>query len=426
MTITRRRIAVIGSGISGLGAAWLLGRQHEVTLIEAEDRLGGHARTRMAGPRGDQPVDTGFIVFNRVTYPHLCALFDALEVPVEPAGMSFGASIGGGQIEYGLAGLGALLAQPRNMADPRFLWMLRDILRFNAMAAKAASDPAMTTGELIARLGLGARFRDHYLLPLTGAIWSAPLEGMLEFPAQALIRFLQNHGLMSLRGQHQWYTVTGGSRSYVARLEAALRAQGTSIRTGCPVASVRRGPGGAEVTMRGARETFDEVVFATHSDDTLALLSDPTPQERRVLGAIRYRPNDMVLHSDPSVMPRRRAVWSSWVYSQEGAQSSPRIGLTYWMNALQPWLTEPLFVTLNSQRPIRPELVWDRAVLRHPVFDSAALSAQREAAAMNGQGATWFCGAWMRYGFHEDGLASAHAVADGIAARRAAAPLAAE
>ncbi len=422
-----RRVAVIGAGISGLGAALALSSDHHVTLFESEKRLGGHARTRLAGPNGDQPVDTGFIVFNHATYPNLVSLFDRLGVETIESNMSFGASIGGGRIEYGLAGLGALFAQKRNIADPRFLRMVRDIFRFNAGALKASEEPGLTVGQLLAKLGTGVRFRDHYLLPLTGAIWSTPVEKMLDFPAHALVRFLLNHGLLHHAGQHQWYTVKGGSDAYVRKIGAELAGAGVEIRLGAPIESIRRNGIGPSVKTFGADwEDFDEIVLATHSDDSLRMLSDATPDEQRVLGAIRYQPNDVVLHSDTSIMPRSRAVWSSWIYSEDRAKNDPRIDLTYWMNSLQPWLTrDPFFVTLNTTRPIRDELIWDSTVLRHPVFDLAALAAQKEAVAMNGTNSTWFCGAWMRHGFHEDGLASGLAVADGIAARASVAMAAA-
>ena len=244
------------------------------------------------------------------------------------------------------------------------------------------------------------------------------MEKILDFPAHAMIAFFQNHALLSLSGQHQWWTVAGGSINYVTRLEQAMRQRGVEIRLGTPISGVRRTPRGAEVRAQGAEwERFDEVVFATHSDDTLALLADPTPQESRVLGAIRYQPNAMVLHSDASIMPKRRAVWSSWNYTEGPDKATDRIDLTYWMNSLQPWLTaDPLFVTLNATRPIREELIWDSATLRHPVYDGPALAAQQEAVAMNGDNRTWFCGAWMKNGFHEDGLSSALDVVAGITA----------
>lgn len=412
-----RRIAVVGAGISGLAAAHLLADRHRVVLIEAERRLGGHARTVIAGRRGDQPVDTGFIVFNRVNYPNLCRLFDELGVPVAKSDMSFGASIDGGRIEYGLRSFGTVIAQKRNLLRPQFLRMIRDILRFNARALAVADDPDMTIRELLELLGTGAWFRDYYITPLSGAIWSTPPAGILDFPAQAMIRFFANHALLGVRGQHQWYTVQGGSVQYVARLEAALRRRGVEIRLGTPVAAVRRIPGGVELRMRGGGwEVFDEVVLATHADDTLALLADPAPEEAAALAAVRYQPNEAVLHADASLMPKRRAVWSSWCYAEEAGARPDRIHLTYWMNSLQPIpADDPLFVTLNSCRPIREELVYDTVTFRHPVYDVAAWRAQEAIRRFNGARATWFCGAWMRNGFHEDGFASAVDVVEAMA-----------
>ncbi len=411
-----RTIAVIGAGISGMGAAYHLSPHHRVTLFEAEGRLGGHARTRMVGPNRDIPVDTGFIVFNYVNYPHLTALFSELGVPVTRSNMSFGASIGGGRIEYGLADLDALFAQRRNLANPRFLRMVRDILRFNAMALEASREEGLTIGGLIKKLGLGSYFRDCYLLPFSGAIWSTPTEKVLDFPAYAMMRFFKNHGLLGYSGQHQWFTVAGGSVEYVSRLEAALVARGVELRLSAPVAGVRRSITGVEVrTPAGDWEHFDEVVFATHSDITLRMLADTSPAEARSLSALRYQPNDVVLHSDASIMPKRRKVWSSWTYTEGPEKSTDRIDLSYWMNSLQPWLRgEDYFITLNSTRPIREDLIWDKVVMDHPVYDLAAETARKEMREMNGTNRTWFCGAWMRDGFHEDGLASAVDVAGAI------------
>ena len=403
-----RRIAVIGGGISGLGAAWGLRDDARVTLFEAAPRLGGHARTVIAGRRGDQPVDTGFIVWNEVNYPELVRLFAELDVPVARSDMGFGASLRGGRTEYALHGLGSLFAQASNAVNPGFLGMLRDILRFNAHAVRVAGDDrAMTIRDLLDRLGTGARFRDDYLLPMSGAIWSTPCAGILDFPAAALVRFFDNHNLLRTSGQHQWLTVRGGSVEYVRRLAARLVEAGVELRTGAPVRSVTRTGAGVEVRAAGGEaELFDEVVLATHADDTLALLSDADAEERAALSAVRYQPNRAVLHADPSVMPRRRRCWASWVYTDcEGP--GDRIGLTYWMNSLQPIpKDDPLFVTLNGVRPIREELIHDEVEFRHPVYDRAALAAQDRIAGMQGRRGTWFCGAWMRNGFHEDGLAS--------------------
>ncbi|QYK42258.1 MAG: FAD-dependent oxidoreductase [Paracoccaceae bacterium] len=413
-----RRIAIVGGGISGMAAAYLLARDHAVVLYEAEGRLGGHARTVMAGKRGDQPVDTGFIVFNHVNYPNLVAMFDDLCVPTVQSDMSFGASIAGGRLEYGLKDLNAVFAQRRNVANPRFLRMLRDIFRFNARALSLA-EPGMTIGGLLDRLGTGAWFRDHYILPLSGAIWSTPSQGILDFPAAAMLRFFQNHALLSASGQHQWWTVRGGSIEYVRRLQAWLVMHGVDLRLGAPVAGIRRAEGGAQLRAEGAEwEGFDEVILATHSDDALRLLSDAAPEETAALSAIRYQPNEAVLHADATLMPRRRAAWASWNYVEPAGPRPDRIDLTYWMNSLQPIPhDDPLFVTLNSNRTIRDALVHDTVTFRHPVYDLAAEQGRAAVRAMNGHRATWFCGAWMRDGFHEDGFASAVDVVSAMQAR---------
>jgi uncharacterized protein len=416
-----RRIAVIGGGISGMAAAHLLADRNSVVLFEAEPRLGGHARTVIAGKRKDQPVDTGFIVFNRVNYPHLVRLFDKLGVPVTESSMSFGASIRGGAVEYGLASMDTVFAQRRNAFNPRFLRMLSDILHFNRNAEAVANDPEMTIGELLRRLGTGSYFRDHYITPFSGAIWSTPTQGILDFPAQALVSFFRNHALMDVEGQHQWYTVKGGSIEYIRRLHAAMTAQGVDIRTGTPIAAVHREAGSVFVRAHGSDpELFDDVIFATHSDVTLKLLADGTPAETSALAAIRFQPNEAVLHSDPSLMPKSRKVWSSWSYVEPKSGPGERIDLTYWMNSLQPIPEDdPLFVTLNSTQPIRDDLVHDVTTFHHPVFDVAAFAAQGRLRMMNGTRNTWFCGAWMKNGFHEDGFASAVDVVQAMAERQA-------
>ncbi|MEL7260805.1 MAG: FAD-dependent oxidoreductase, partial [Pseudomonadota bacterium] len=268
----------------------------------------------------------------------------------------------------------------------------------------------------------------YYLLPLSGAIWSTPTQKIMDFPAHAMIQFFENHALLSHTGQHQWYTVQGGSVQYVSRLEAAMLGQGVDIRLHAPVQSVRRTATGVEVkAWGGAWEAFDEVVFATHSDDSLSMLEDATAAEQAALGAVKYQPNDVVLHCDDGIMPQRRQTWSSWVYTEDKGAQSDRIDLTYWINSLQPVpMDDPHFVTLNTKRTIRQEMIYDQTVLRHPVYDLAALAAQDTVREMNGANGTWFCGAWMRHGFHEDGYSSAVDVADAILARDAAVQVAAE
>ncbi|MFN3845487.1 MAG: NAD(P)/FAD-dependent oxidoreductase [Paracoccaceae bacterium] len=417
-----RRIAVIGGGISGMSAAHMLADSNAVVLYEAEPRLGGHARTVTAGKRGDQPVDTGFIVFNRVNYPHLVKLFEKLQVPIADSSMSFGASIDGGRIEYALASLDTLFAQRKNMFNPQFLGMITDILRFNKHANNVAK-PGMVIRDLLAALGTGDYFRDYYITPFSGAIWSTPTKGILDFPADAMIRFFDNHRLMSSTGQHQWFTVQGGSVQYVQRLQAALTQQGVDLRLGGKIAGVRRQDGMVHVrAARGDWEAFDDVIFATHSDDALLLLSDATVAESAALGAVRYQTNEAVLHRDESLMPRLRKTWSSWAYVEPKGGPGDRIDLTYWMNSLQPIPPDdPHFVTLNSNRTIREECIYDTVSFRHPVYDTAALAAQGTIRAMNGTQNTWFCGAWMKNGFHEDGIGSAVDVVNAMRNRTKAA-----
>jgi hypothetical protein len=304
--------------------------------------------------------------------------------------------------------------------------MIRDIVTFNRQAVGAAQ-PGMTIGGLIDVLRLGPWFRDHYLTPFSGAIWSTPVDRILDFPAKAMIDFFRNHALLDYEGQHQWYTVPGGSIQYVTRLEAAMRAQGVDIRLGAPVSGVRRVGAGVELRVAGAEwEAFDEVVFACHTDQALAALSDASPEERGDLGAIRYQPNEVVLHSDTRVMPRRQLCWSSWNYTEDAGERPERIGVTYWMNALQPIpKDDPLFVTLNQTGRIRDELIHDATVMHHPMYDLAALAARERIAARNGSRNTWFCGAWMKNGFHEDGLASAVDVVEALG-REGASEVAAE
>ena len=414
-----RRIAVIGGGISGMAAAHLLAPTNAVVLFEAGTRLGGHAHTVVAGKHGDQPVDMGFIVFNRVNYPRLSALFDKLDVPVVPSDMSFGCSIQGGALEYGLRNLDSLLAQRRNAISPTYLRMLYDILRFHKGADRVLT-PGMSLGDLLATMRMSNAFRDHYIAPFTGAIWSTPAANILTFPAAALVSFFKNHGLMGVFRHHQWLTVKGGSIQYVTRLEADLARHGVDIRVATPIAGVQRLPQGVMVRAVGGEwDIFDEVVFATHSDDTLRLLSDASPSERAALSAIRYQPNEAVLHADPTQMPKSRRAWASWNYAEPAGPRPDRIDLTYWMNSLQPIPhSDPLFVTLNPNRTIPDHLIHTTKTFRHPVYDQAALDAQAKLRALNGQSGTWFCGAWMRNGFHEDGFASAADVTDAMRARQ--------
>ncbi len=408
----RLRVAVVGGGIAGLGAAWLLSRRHDVVLYEADDRLGGHARTvDIPGPDGDIPVDTGFIVFNHVNYPHLAGLFRHLEVPTKKSDMSFAVSVDEGAIEFGSNTINAALAQRTNALRPAFWRMIRDIIVFNRTALVVAqSNPGMTIDGLIRRQRLGEWFAIYYLLPMSGAIWSTPRDEMRNFPALALARFFENHGLLSINGQHQWWTVDGGAREYVRRMAATMSSE---VRLNAPVRSVERDGLGVTVHAAGApSQRFDHVVFACHSDQTLKMLTDADPVERSILGRVRYKPNRAVLHTDASQMPKRRGCWSSWVY-QASSGTEDVASVTYWMNRLQGISDEtPLFVTLNPTRPIAEDKILDEHVCDHPQFDLHALAAQSELPSIQGRRGTWFCGAWTKNGFHEDGLASAVGVAE--------------
>lgn len=410
------KIAIIGSGISGLALASILHPEHNVTVYEKDNRLGGHSRTVDVAVGGKNiPVDTGFIVFNNKNYPLLTSLFKHLNVPTANSNMSFGVSVDNGWLEYGTNNLFSLFAQGSNCFRSQFWRMLYDIVRFNRSALSALDEnPNLTLGEFVHRLRMGSWFTEYYLLAMGGAIWSTSLQGMLDFPAATFIRFFENHGLLSINDQPQWQTVVGGSREYVKRLTAPFA---ESIRSNCGAARVRRLFEGVEVQDEsGGSETYDHVVFACHSDQALQILESPRPEEASVLSRFTYHPNLAVLHSDVSFMQKRRAAWSSWVYrSEKRSDKSDAVSLSYWMNNLQPLNTStPIVVTLNPGRAPDESKVYDRHVFEHPRFDRAAISAQKEIDLIQGCGGIWYCGAWQRYGFHEDGLLSAVHVAERI------------
>lgn len=399
------KIAVIGSGISGLGAAWSLHHNHDVTVFEAADRLGGHANTvDVNTPQGPIAVDTGFIVYNEVTYPHLTRLFAHLRVATEASDMSFAFSLDR-DFEYG-AGARGLLARPANLLRPRFRRMLSDINRFRREGTRLEPGPGESIGSLLARHRYSDGFRDDYLLPMIGAIWSARTRQAADYPADSILHFLSNHGLIEIVGRPRWRTVTGGSRSYVSKLAAPL---GRRIRLNSPVTLVVRSDDSVLVRTAQFDETFDHVVFATHSDQALHILgSEATPEERALLGAIRYEPNEAVLHSDTTLMPRRRGTWSSWNAMARSADRFDRVAsVTYWMNRLQNLNPRrPLFVSLNPLNEPDPERVHGRYGYAHPQFDTNAVAAQHGIAGIQGRRNTWYAGAYLGYGFHEDGLQS--------------------
>lgn len=414
------RIAVIGAGVAGLGAAWLLGRAHDVVVYEREARLGGHSHTVDApGIDGPVPVDTGFIVYNEANYPNLVALFERLGVATEWSDMSFAVSLDGGRFEYG-SGWRSFLGQRRNLLRPAFHGLALDIVRFNREAPallRRAEDLSLTLRDYLAERGFGQVFAERYLLPMAACIWSAPLGRMLDFPAQTFVRFFANHGLLTVADQPRWRTVSGGSRAYVARLAAEI---GARARTALPAVAVRRRDAKVEVRdARGQRDVFDRVVLATHGDEALALLDDADARERAVLGAFAYERNEVVLHADPALMPRRRRVWSSWNYVARSRDFDGGVSLTYWMNRLQN--LDPrrdLFVSVNPGATPAAALTFGRFAYDHPVFDRGAIEAQRELPAIQGARGVYFCGSWCGYGFHEDALASGLDVAEQLGVRR--------
>lgn len=413
--MNERRIAVVGGGISGLGAAWLLSRRYHVTLFEAERYVGGHTNTvDCATTGGPTPVDTGFIVYNRPNYPHLSALFDHLDVATHPSDMSFGFSVLDGDLEYAGDSLATLFAQRRNLMRPAFLRMVVDILRFNR-AARQGLDRGLpedrTLGAFLDDIGVGEPFRRYYLLPMSAAIWSCPQSEILAFPANRFLQFFRNHGLVQLTRRPSWRTVVGGAREYVRRILPSIDA----VRTDTPVTAIRRNGESVSLDGRaGPLGSFDQVVIASHADQAMAMLDGPTFWERRLLGAFRYQDNEAWLHEDPRFMPRRRATWSSWNHVTQGlADGRHPVAVTYWMNRLQPLTTtSDLFVTLNPARTPDPASVHRHIHYRHPVFDHAAVRAQRLMTMIQGRDRLWFCGSYLGYGFHEDGLRSGVEVAN--------------
>jgi predicted NAD/FAD-binding protein len=416
------RIAVIGSGIAGNSAAWALatGSQHEVVVYEREARAGGHSATVDIDYDGTPlSVDTGFIVYNELNYPNLTSLFAHLGVETQASDMGFSVSAEGGRREWAgrtEAMIDGLFARRRNIVSLAHYRMIREMFRFNRQATADHHGNrlgGLTIGEYLDKGGYSAGFRDDYLVPMGAAIWSMPPARLLGFPAASFISFCENHRLLHW-DRPTWRSVTGGSRAYVEKLVAPFR---KSMRLGTAVAAIRRDPAGVTVTdAAGQSDRFDQIVLAAHSDQALAMLSDASPIEASVLGDIAYRPNEVWLHRDPALMPRRKAAWSAWnVLMSEGR--TDELTLTYWMNALQGFDKRlPVFVTLNPQTPPRPELVFGRFEYSHPQYDRAALAAQAKLAGIQGRNRIWFAGAWTGHGFHEDGLKSGLTAAEALGA----------
>lgn len=418
VTKTGRKIAVIGSGISGLSAAWRLSGNHEVELFESADRLGGHAHTRTVDIEGQSvEVDTGFIVYNPRNYPNFTALLKKLDVETAESDMSFAASLGSGRFEYS-SNPGGLFAQRRNFLRPRMWRMLFDLVRLYRQSKNFdLTSDERTLDEFLREEGYSDTFRNDHILPMCAAIWSSPSEQMKHYPARTFFRFFINHGLLQLTDRPAWRTIRDGSQKYVSALHEDFAGQ-THLGTG--ILSIERTPGGVLVhTTSGESRLFDEVVLATHSDQAMGLLQNPSRREVDILGRIRYRPNTAILHTDTSLMPGKRAAWASWNYLEttHGPSARSEISLTYWMNALQPLKTDtPVLVTLNPQQDICPDNILTIDEYDHPVFDSAAVAAQQELPEIQGEGGVWYAGAWMGSGFHEDGLQAGLAVAEAIGA----------
>jgi predicted NAD/FAD-binding protein len=405
----RSKFAVVGSGVAGSAAAWALNQVADVTLFESEGRPGGHTAT-VTVDYDSRPiaVDTGFIVYNELNYPELTQLFSLLGVKTHESDMGFSLSLDGGRIEWSGSSCRTIFAQKRNFFSPSFLWMLREILRFNRQCLadrKAGELNHRSIGEYLSHRKFSTAFRENYLIPMAAAIWSTPRIRMLDYPAAAFVSFFDNHRLVH-RQRPAWRTVSGGSAMYLRRLLSPL---GPRLLLNSPVRSIQRDAFGVTIQVEGAAsERFDEVIIAAHSDQALAMLADPSPAEQRILAAIPFRPNRVVLHRDPRLMPKRHAAWSAWNYLRTGADADDSVVcVTYWMNRLQGIDPRcPTFVSLNPTIEPREELTFGEWSFAHPQFDAAALAAQAQLHEIQGVRRTWFAGAWTGYGFHEDGLRS--------------------
>ena len=411
------RIAVIGSGIAGLASAWLLSRRHEVTLFEANDYLGGHTHTHDIELDGRRyAVDTGFIVHNPVHYPLLTRLFDELGVASQSTTMSFAVHNEASGLEYNATSLDALFCQRRNLLSPRFIGMVRDLFRFyrEAPALLHGPHPGPTLGDWLAEHRYGAAFRDEHLVPMASALWSSPAEQILAFPARYLVQFMANHQMLQVAGRPEWRVVRGGSASYVRAMRQRWQVRD---RLGDPVRDIRRDRLGVMVTSEAGAERFDQVVLACHRDQALALLADASEHERAILGAIPYQANDVVLHTDATLLPRRRKAWAAWnafIPREPGAPCT----VSYCMNLLQSLdAPEPFVVTLNRSEAIDPAKVLRRMRYHHPVYTHASVAAQQRKAEIQGVNRTWFAGAYWGWGFHEDGMRSAVDVAAALDVR---------
>ena len=410
------KIVVVGGGVAGLYCAWHLSEKHEVVLLEADDRLGGHADTHRIMENGNERhIDSGFIVFNEQHYPLFTAWLKRLGVSWETSNMSFGVSDAVTGLEYNATTLNRLFCQRRNLFNPRFYGMVADIMRFYRLAPQLLNslDDDITVSQWLPGSGLGAMFADHHIMPMASALWSAPMGQVRDFPMRHLLAFMDNHAMLNLSRRPSWRTITGGSRSYV---EAARRCK-ARIETGSAVREVHRHDGGARVLTDAGEIAADAVILACHSDQALALLADASPTERTVLGAIGYQPNETVLHTDSSVLPRKRQARAAWNVHRDGADHD-QCRVSYYMNLLQNIDSKTDYiVSLNQTERIASDRIIARRQYAHPVFTPAAVRAQQRWSDINGLRRTWFCGAWWGWGFHEDGVRSAHRVIADVASR---------
>jgi len=415
-----KSVAIIGSGIAGLGCARLLHERLEIRLFEKERRVGGHSNTLVVDEEGTAlPIDSGFMVYNEVTYPLLTRLFAELDVETEPSDMSFSVQHRPSGLEFCGSSMSQLFAQRRNLLSPRHYRMLASIGRFNREAVAALDDPqyrTITLGDYVSARGYGSDFLDRYLIPMSAAVWSTPFRQIMDFPALTLIRFFHNHGFLGMNTQHPWRTVRGGSRAYVEKLIQPFRER---IVTGDPVVSVRRDAHGAHLRMAsGETALFDQVVFAAHADESLAILADPTPDELRLLSPFRYQTNVAQLHTDTSVMPRTRRTWASWNYRITEVAGQAHGSTVYWMNSLQQVSkNRNYFISIDDAGEIDPASVLQRVVYQHPLFTSQAVAAQQQLPSLNDGETSFFCGSYFGYGFHEDALRSGTEAAAALLAR---------
>lgn len=405
-------IAIIGSGISGMAISYLLNQKHNITLYEKEARIGGHSRTLGIDYNGKKiAVDTGFIVFNYKNYPHLTALFKMLDVEVQKSDMSFGVTIDDGKIEWSAQNLFSLFGQKRNLIRPQFYKMLFDINKFFKNAKNAINDSQnITLEELLIKLKMGDWFCNYFILPMASAIWSAPIHKILEFPAKTFVTFFDNHGLLTVSDQPQWYTVKGGSQNYVKKLTASFN---NKILTNSKVVSVTRQNNLVQVTdINNTTKTYDKVIFACHADEALEIIKDITIEEKSVLENFKYQENIAYLHNDLSIMPKRKSCYASWIYKAKTSFDATSVDVSYWMNNLQKIdKNYPLFVTLNPIDQPREDKIFNKHIFHHPIFDQKAIAAQEKIPSIQGIKNSYYCGAYTRYGFHEDGILSAVNVA---------------